>query len=83
MHKILLTALAAAALLSGGMPGSRAEAMTLAAPSALGVADTGLVQKAAVVCGYYGCVRTAPRYYAGGYYGRPYYGRPGYYGRRW
>jgi hypothetical protein len=83
MHKTLLTALAAAALLSGGMLGSRAEAMTLAAPSALGVADTGLVVKAAVVCGYYGCVRTAPRYY-GGYYGRPYYGRGyGYYGHRW
>jgi hypothetical protein len=83
MHKTLFAALAAAALLSGGMLGSRAEAMTLA-PSALGVADAGLVVKAAVVCGYYGCVRTAPRYYAGGYYGRPYYGRGyGYYGRRW
>jgi len=81
MRKTVLTALTAAALLSGGMLADRAEAMTLAAPSALGVADSSLVQKAAVVCGYYGCVRTAPRYY-GAYYGRPYgyYGRPY---RRW
>jgi hypothetical protein len=78
MRKTLFASLAAAALLSGGMLGNRTEAMTLAAPSALGVADTGLVQKTAVVCGYYGCVRTAPRYY-GAYYGRP-YGRPY---RRW
>jgi hypothetical protein len=76
MRKTLLTAVAAAALLSGGMLGNRAEAMTLATPSALGVAlaDTGVVQK--VVCGYNGCVRVRPRYY--GYYGRPYrnYRRP-------
>jgi hypothetical protein len=61
------------------MLGNQANAMTLAAPSALGVADTGLVQKAAVLCGYNGCVRTYHPYYGGGYYGRPY----GYYGRRW
>jgi len=79
MHKTLLAALAAAAFLSSAMLGNQADAMTLAGPSALGVADSGLVQKAAVVCGYYGCVRTHPRYYAGAYYGRPY----GYYGRRW
>ena len=78
MRKTLFASLAAAALLSGGMLGNRAESMTLAAPSALGVAVSGLVQKAAVVCGYYGCVQTFPRYY-GAYYGRP-YGR-GY--RRW
>jgi hypothetical protein len=73
MRKTLLAALAAAALLSGGVLGNRAEAMTLAAPSALGVAvaDTGLVQKAALVCGYRGCVRVWPRrLYA--YSGRPY-----------
>jgi hypothetical protein len=80
MPKPLLMALTAAALLSCGMLGNRADAMTPTAPSALGVADTGLVQKSAVVCGYYGCVRTTPRYY-GAYYGRPYgYGRPY---RRW
>jgi hypothetical protein len=88
MRKTLLTVFAAAALLSGGMLGNRAQAMTLAPPSALGVAvaDTGLVQKAAVVCGYRGCVRVLPRYYGGRYYGRPYaygYHRPyGYYGYR-
>jgi len=87
MHRTLLTVLAAAAFFSAGMLSNRAEAITLAAPSALGVAiaDTGLVQKAAVVCGYYGCRRVYPRYYG---YGRPYgygyYGRPyGWYGRRW
>src|SRR5271156_2512700 len=40
MRKTVLTALTAAALLSGGMLADRAEAMTLAAPSALGVADS-------------------------------------------
>ncbi len=85
MRKTLLAALAAAALLSGGMLGNRAEAMTLAAPSALGVvaADTGLVQEAAIVCGYRGCVRVIPRYYGPRYYGPRYYGyRPRYYGYR-
>ena len=99
MRKRLLTAFAAAAFPSGAMLGNRAEAMTLAAPSALGVAaaDRSHVEKAAIVCGYYGCVRVWPRYYGYGYgygpYGRPYgyyggpygyYGRPyGWYGRRW
>jgi hypothetical protein len=73
MQKMLLTALTAAALLSPAMFGSQAQAMTVAAP--LAANDTGLVQKAAVVCGYRGCVRTYHRYY--GY--RPY--RYGY--RRW
>jgi hypothetical protein len=76
--KTLLAALAAAAVLSGGMLSNRADAMILAAPSAPGAADAGLVQKAAVVCGYYGCVRTYHPYYGRGYYGRPY----AYYGRR-
>jgi hypothetical protein len=86
MRKILLAALATAAFLSGGMHSNRADAITLAARSVLGVANTRLIQKAAVVCGYYGCVRTHPHYYGGAYYGRPYayYGRPyGYYARRW
>jgi hypothetical protein len=41
------------------MPGHRAEAMTLAAPSALGVAsaDAGLVQQAHALCGNNGCVQ--------------------------
>jgi hypothetical protein len=85
MRKTLLAAFTAAAFLSFGMLSDQANAMTLAAPS-FGVRDTGLVQKAAVVCGYYGCVRTYHPYYGGGYYGRPYayYGRPyAYYGRRW
>jgi hypothetical protein len=84
MRKTLLASLAAAALLSGGTLSNRAEAMALAAPSTLSAADTGLVQKAALLCGYYGCVRRYRPYYGGGYYGRhyAYYGR-GYYGRRW
>jgi hypothetical protein len=76
MRNMLLTALTAAALLSPAMFSNQAQAITIAVPSA--ATDTGLVQKAAVVCGYRGCVRTYPyrRYY--GYY-RPY--RYGY--RRW
>ncbi len=53
-----------------------AGAMTAAHPSAL--TNNGLPEKAAVICGYRGCVRTY------GYYRRPYYGywrRPYY--RRW
>jgi len=43
---------------SNGFIPHQAAAMTLAAPSALGVAtvDTGLVQKATAVCGNNGCV---------------------------
>jgi len=84
MRKTLLTALGAAALLSAGAFANQASAMTAATPSAIGAAaGSGLVEKAAVVCGYNGCVRVVPGYY--GYY-RPYgwYGRPyGWYGRRW
>ncbi len=57
-----------------------AGAMTATRPSAL--TNNGLLQKAAVICGYRGCVRTYRPYY--GYYRRPYYGywrRPYY--RRW
>lgn len=81
MRKTLLAALSGVTLLSAGAFASQASAMTIATPSALGAtaADNALVQKAAVVCGYYGCARVGPRYY-GYYYGyRPY----GWYGRRW
>jgi len=80
MRKTLLAALGGVALLSAGAFANQASAMTLATPSALGVAaaDNGLVEKAAVVCGYYRCARVGPRY--GYYYGyRPY----DWYGRRW
>jgi len=63
---MLLTTLTAAALLSPAMFSNQAQAITIAVPSA--ATDTGLVQKAAVVCGYRGCVRTWRPY---GYY-RPY-----------
>jgi hypothetical protein len=77
MRKMLLTTLTAAALLSPAMFCNQAQAVTVAVPSA--ATDTGFVQKAAVVCGYRGCVRTYPRYR--GYYG---YHRPYRYGyRRW
>ncbi len=84
MRKTLLTALAAVTLLSGGALLNRAGAMPIATPSALAVtaANSGLVEKAAVVCGYYGCRRVWPRYryYGYGYYYRPYawYGRRSY-----
>jgi hypothetical protein len=74
MRKTVLTALAAAAFLSGGVFGN----LALGAPSALGAAttDTGLVQKAAVVCGYRGCGRVRPHHYynylGNGHRGRPY-----------
>jgi hypothetical protein len=59
MCKTLLTALTVATLLSSGMLGNRAEAMTLATRSALGAAtaDAGFVQRATNVCGSNGCVR--------------------------
>jgi hypothetical protein len=59
MRGILLTALAAATILSSGMLDKRAAAMPLAAPAALGaaIAGTGLVQRATNVCGSNGCVR--------------------------
>jgi len=66
MRIIAKIALAATAVLSVGMVGQSATAMTFAAPAAIGVTagDTTLVQPAAVVCGYYGCRRVWPhRYY--------------------
>jgi hypothetical protein len=81
MRRLLLAAAAAAALFAIAGPAQRAEAMPIAAPAQLEQGNAGLVQKAAIVCGYYGCRRVW-----GGYYGpRPYWGyyhRP-YWHRRW
>ena len=65
MGKMLLSALAAAALLSPAIFGGPAQASTVAVPS--GATETGLVQKSSHC--YRRCQRTYPRYY--GYY-RPY-----------
>lgn len=72
MRNKLLTAIAAAAILSCGIAG--AAAAPIAPPSASSAANARVVEKAAIVCGYYGCVRVRPRYYRGyyGYYYRPY-----------
>ena len=58
MRRSLLVALAMATLASNGFVLHRAAAMTLAPPSALGVATpgAGLVEKATAVCGNNGCV---------------------------
>jgi hypothetical protein len=58
MRRSFLTVLAVAILVSNGIILHRAAAMSLAAPSALGVATAGseLVQKATAVCGINGCV---------------------------
>jgi len=59
MRKIFLAALAATAVLGGGMPGGgRAAAMVPAASSARGLAaDAGLLQRVLNVCGANGCVK--------------------------
>ena len=79
MRKTLLAAAAVAALLSIGATANKAAAMPLQ-PTPLGLAtaaDTSLVQKAAIVCGYYGCRRV---WWGGGpYWGHPYWG----WHRRW
>ena len=81
---MLKTAFAAAALataLSLGATADKAAAMPSATPTQLGLdtADSGLVQKAAVVCGRWGCRRVVrgPRVWVGPR--RPLYGfaRPG------
>jgi len=54
MSKILLTALAAATILAGGLPVDRAAAITAAA-SASGIASANLIREAAIVCGGNGC----------------------------
>jgi len=58
MRRSLLVPLAVAMMASNGFILHQAAAMTLATPSALGVAteNTGLVQKAKAVCGNNGCV---------------------------
>jgi hypothetical protein len=58
MRRTLLVALAVAMMASNGFILHSAAAMTLAAPSALGVttSGTGLVQKVTAVCGNNGCV---------------------------
>jgi len=53
MRATLLTALAAAAILSGGLFGNQASAFTR--PSVLGVAPMPLVQHVANICGTVGC----------------------------
>jgi len=91
MHRTILAAAAAAALLTVASPVQKAAAMPLAAPVQLDQAGAGLVRKAAVVCGYYGCRRVWPGYYGPGpYWGsRPYwryyhpYYRPYWGWRRW
>jgi hypothetical protein len=57
MSKTLLAALAAVALLSAGMLGTHAAAMTLAPPQAFGVASVRgtLVERVTNVCGMNGC----------------------------
>lgn len=81
MRRLVVSSLAATGLFSAGLLAEPCMAMPVAGPTAIGVAaaDTGLKQNAAVVCGYYGCVRTYP-YYGGYYRPHPYYARPyGYY----
>ncbi len=53
MRATLLTALAAATILSGGLIGNQANAFT--PPSALGVAPMPLVRQVVNVCGAAGC----------------------------
>ena len=89
MRKTMLAAAAIAAVLSIGAAAKPAAAMP-ATPTQLGLAtsadtatDSGLVQKAAVVCGYYGCRRV---WWGGGpYWHHPYWGwHHRYWGwRRW
>jgi hypothetical protein len=64
MRKTMLAAAAVAAVLSIGATANEAAAMPTAAPTQLGLAtsadtaaNSGLVQKTAIVCGYYGCRR--------------------------
>jgi hypothetical protein len=87
MRKTMLAAAAVAAVLSIGAAASPAAAMPATTPTQLGLAtpatDSGLVQKAAVVCGYYGCRRV---WWGGGpYWHHPYWGwRHRYWGwRHW
>ncbi|HSZ66162.1 MAG TPA: hypothetical protein VK825_08150 [Xanthobacteraceae bacterium] len=89
MRKTMLAAAAVAAVLSIGATANEAAAMPTTAPTQLGLAtsadtaaaDSGLVQKAAIVCGYYGCRRV---WWGGPYWGHPYWGWHRHWGwRRW
>ncbi len=87
MRKTLLAAAAVAAVLSIGATADKAAAMPVTAPTELGLAtpadtSSGLVQKAAIVCGYYGCRHV---WWGGPYWGHPYWGWHHRYGdwRRW
>jgi hypothetical protein len=86
MRKTILAAAAVAAVLSIGATANKAAAaMPTAAPTQLGLAtsdDASLVQKAAIVCGYYGCRRV---WWGGGpHWGHPYWGWHRHWGwRRW
>jgi hypothetical protein len=59
MRKSLFATAALVAVLSLGASADRAAAMTGATPTELGLAtaDSGVVQKAALVCGRWGCRR--------------------------
>ena len=88
MRQVMLAAAVAGAVFALASPAQRAEAMPMAAPAQFGQAAAPAIEKAAIVCGYYGCRRVWPRYYYGprpywrGYYRRPYWGwRRGW--RRW
>jgi len=63
MLKTAFAAAGLAAALSLGATADRAAAMPSATPAQLGlaIADTGMVQKTAVVCGRWGCRRALPR----------------------
>ena len=55
MQKTVLAALAAATILTSAVVGNRAAAITLAAPG-VAIANAGLVQQAAHICGNNGCI---------------------------
>ena len=73
MRKTLFAAAAVAAVLSIGATANPAAAVPAPAATQLGLAtstDANLVQKAAIVCGYYGCRRV---WWGGPYWHRPYW----------
>jgi len=55
MHKVFLTALAAAIILTVGMPAKRAGAAAAPTPLLVSAATSPLVREAAIVCGGNGC----------------------------
>ena len=76
MRKTMFAAAAVAAVLSIGAVTNEAAAMPTVAPTQLGLAtsadaaaNSGPVQKAAIVCGYYGCRRV---WWGGPSWGHPY-----------